>query len=349
MAIVIVSFSVITRKSTVEEKYPGGLIAYERDCPNWTYCSDAYLCSVGFMVKDDADRFIWTLAASGFIPYRDGKAEDIVIATPYDGPLLDCPWLDHGQHDGQMVVRLSGTEIGVTVCPPWMAEFSTHPIPLSDLEFVNHQGPVEVYKHKTTGKTLYVGRTQLTSEKEQTQERELYTDALRLIRSINSDDSASLNQDQLDSLEKAIHLLNSVVRTSPSNWEAMFSLGKAYEALGEKHCQLRFDWFSRAYRVNPDHPDLAREAGIAAMVAGRPEEAEVFCRRAVELKPDDPGLRANLALSLLFLRKLDEAQFEARDALRQNPADEITKDICGIIDEVMSGLRPSPHHIRDLE
>src|SRR5262249_6766690 len=100
--------------------------------------------------------------------------------------------------------------------------------------------------------------------------------------------------------------------------------------------------------LNPDQPDVAREAAIAAMDAGRPGEAVWFCEQALELKPEDAGLRANLALALLFAGKPAEAQAAGQEALRRDPADRITAQIVRIIEEVLGGRRPCPHHVRDL-
>jgi tetratricopeptide (TPR) repeat protein len=126
----------------------------------------------------------------------------------------------------------------------------------------------------------------------------------------------------------------------------MWLLGKVYQRLGQYDQAL--EWFSRAHRVNPGQPDVAREAAIAAMDLGRPEEAIPFCERALESSPNDAGLRANLAVALLFSEKPAEALPVAQQALRQDPEDTITADVIRIIEEVLGGTRPCPHHIRDL-
>jgi tetratricopeptide (TPR) repeat protein len=138
-----------------------------------------------------------------------------------------------------------------------------------------------------------------------------------------------------------------VVRINPANWAAMWLLGKIHQRLAEY--ELGLHWFSRAHRVNPDQPDVAREAAIAAMDAGRPEEAIPFCERAIEVSLDDPGLRANLALALLFSGNPVEAQRIAQEALARDPRDAITAQLVRIIEEVVGGRRPCPHHMRDLQ
>jgi tetratricopeptide (TPR) repeat protein len=126
----------------------------------------------------------------------------------------------------------------------------------------------------------------------------------------------------------------------------MWLLGKVYQRLDD--CEAAFAWFSRAHRIKPDQPDAAREASIAAMDLGRPEEAIPFCESAIKAKPDDPGLRANLALAYLFSGKPGEARTLSQEALARDPADSITAQLVGIIEEVLSGKRPCPHHVKDL-
>jgi Flp pilus assembly protein TadD len=137
-----------------------------------------------------------------------------------------------------------------------------------------------------------------------------------------------------------------VVEINPENWAAMWLLGKIYQRLEDFDRSLK--WFSRAHRVNPDQPNVAREAAISALELGRPEQAIAFCERAIEAKPDDAGLRGNLALALLFSNRPDEARTVAGEALRRDPTDEITTRIARIIDDVLGGSRPCPHHVRDL-
>jgi tetratricopeptide (TPR) repeat protein len=138
-----------------------------------------------------------------------------------------------------------------------------------------------------------------------------------------------------------------VVRINPGNWAAMWLLGKIYQRFDDYPSAL--GWFARAHRVNLDHPDVAREASIAAMESGRPREAVAFCERAIEANPDDPGLRANRALALLFSDRPADAQAAVAEAMRRDPDDEVTALVARTIDEVLSGERPCPHHIRDLQ
>src|SRR3954466_182380 len=84
MAVIVEGYSVIVRNSTLAAKYRGGIEGYRRDCPNATFCSDAHLSRIGFMVHRDADVFVARLAAHGLMPYRKGAAEDIALVCQSD-------------------------------------------------------------------------------------------------------------------------------------------------------------------------------------------------------------------------------------------------------------------------
>jgi tetratricopeptide (TPR) repeat protein len=355
MAVLIEGFSVIIRNSTLEAKYPGGVEGYRRDCPNRTFCADEWLSQIGFMVRSDADDFVAQLAAKGLTPYRKDVAEDVALVNSVDGPLRPCPWLEIGRWGRAVIAWLAATNRGDLHAPAgWNAERRVEWISSEEakrrLEFVRAGGNVDVYRDRMTGQELYVGRSASTSDQDRSRHNELYEQGCSLIEGLiilNNQSPGQLDPRSRQRLEDAIALFVEVVQINPGNWRAMWLLGKAYQRLGEYDPGLQ--WFSRAHRINPDQPDVAREAAIAAMDLGQPEEAIPYCERAIEAKPDDPGLRANLAVALLFSGRPDEARAVAQEAPRRNPGDEITAHIVRIVEEVLSGTRPCPHHVRDLQ
>ena len=58
MAVQITFFSVIIKKTTLDEKYPGGVQQYREDCPNQTYHEDAYLTCMAYMSEEDIFEYI---------------------------------------------------------------------------------------------------------------------------------------------------------------------------------------------------------------------------------------------------------------------------------------------------
>ncbi len=353
MAVLIEVVSVVVRHATLAAKYPGGLEAYRRACPNNTFCADEHLSRVGFMVQSDAEVFVAQLAAKGLTPFRKEAAEDVALIDESAKLTRPCAWLSLGHWGPASIAWLAGTKRGDLHAPAgWNAARRPQYLSAEEikqrLEFVRTDGHVDVYRDKMTGQEMYVGRT--APDVNVARHNELYQQATGLIKGLihtGDTEPGPLDADSRRRLEQAIPLFEEVVQIRPGNWAAMWLLGKVYQRLGEYERGL--DWFTRSHRVNPDHPDVAREASIAAMDAGQPEQAIEFCRRAIDAQPDDAGLRANLALATLFSGKPAEARDIAADALRRNPDDQITAQIVAIIEEVVSGVRPCPHHMRDLQ
>jgi tetratricopeptide (TPR) repeat protein len=355
MAVLIEGFSVVVRNSTLAAKYPGGLEGYKRNCPNGNFCADDCLSQISFMVKSDADVFVAELAEKGLTPYRKDAAEDVAMVSQVDGSLRPCAWLELGRWGPAVIAWLAGTNRGDLHAPAgWSPEGRLQQMSAEEiqrrLEFIRTDGKVDVYRDKTTGQELYVGRTVSISEQDKARHVELYQQGCRLIEGLIILDNlvaGPLDPSQRKRLQDAVPLFEEVVHINPANWAAMWLLGKIYQRLGEYEHGL--SWFARAHRINPDQADVAREAAIAAMELGRAEEAIPFCERAIEANAEDPGLQANLALALLFSGKPGDARAVAQAALARDPGDQITAHLARIVEEVLSGTRPCPRHVRDLQ
>jgi tetratricopeptide (TPR) repeat protein len=155
-----------------------------------------------------------------------------------------------------------------------------------------------------------------------------------------------LTSEQEQELRRGIGLFGRVVQMNPRNWAAIWATGKAFQRLGQFEDALAC--FSRAHHINPGHPDVSREAAIAAMELARPGEAIPFCLRAIDANPNDPGLLANLALATLFTGDAKGAARLSSEALQRAPNDEITRRILELCREVIAGTRACPGHARDI-
>lgn len=350
MAVPIDAFTVVIRNQAVAEKYIGALNALRDDSPNSTYCCDEHLSRVSFMTLDDAKVFVARLAAKGLTPASDGKALDVAMVSDPQGPLQECDWLEFAEYEKAMIVWLAGQEHGDLVAPagwePKKLNYMTAEEIREQLEYVRTDDNVQVYRDKTTGQEVYVGRTE--EHPDEQRHDELYRQAVNMIEGLirtHGETDAELDSLAMSKLSRASAMLEEVVEMNPSNWSAMWLLGKVAQRLDDHHTS--FEWFARAHRVNPDQPDVAREGAIAAMDSGRPEDG-IPLRRAVEVCPEDAGLWANLALALLFTEQVDEAAEIVATALAMSPEDQITQTISQIIESVRTGERPCPHHVRDL-
>ena len=177
----------------------------------------------------------------------------------------------------------------------------------------------------------------------------LYREACDLIDGLlilQNAEPPPLEPSERERLRQAIQRFEQLIRQAPGHWPALWLLGKVHQRLGSFERGL--ECFAEAHRINPHHPDVAREASIAAMDAGQPERAIAFCERAIAVKPSDAGLLANLALAQLFSGRPAEASATADEALRQSPSDEITAMIAMVARQVLDGDRPCPRHVRDL-
>jgi Flp pilus assembly protein TadD len=147
-------------------------------------------------------------------------------------------------------------------------------------------------------------------------------------------------------LRRAIRFFERALAIHPEGWSSMWALGKIYQRLGQQ--ATAFGWFAQAHTLNPQQPDVAREAGIAALDIGRLEEALALCRTAVASKPDDPGLVCNLALAYCLVGQDAEAERCAADAARQDPSDGISATVLGFVREVASGKRQRPQCLKEV-
>lgn len=157
---------------------------------------------------------------------------------------------------------------------------------------------------------------------------------------------AQLSWFQRRRVRQGIQVMQRVLQINPENWSALWVLGKADQAAGESEHAL--DAFSKSHLINPENPDVAREASISAMECSRHDVALQFAERALSLNEGDPGLRANLALVYLFSQKPDIAKVHIEHAYAKDPNDQITCDVRQLIDEVITGKRSCPRRSRDV-
>lgn len=147
-------------------------------------------------------------------------------------------------------------------------------------------------------------------------------------------------------LAKAISYFETTLSINPEGWQSLWALGKIYQQLEQPLKALRC--FARAHDLNPNQPDVAREAGIAATDAEDGIAAVRFSRAALAAQPDDPGLLANFALALVISGELQAARQAIDECLGRAPNDRISRALSKIIEDVAAGRRPQPKSRREL-
>lgn len=95
MAIAVEFFSVIIRKITLEDKYLGGVIQYEKDCPNGSFKEDEDLTRVGFMNDIDLHVYCEGLIEKG-MQFDDARhsSDDFVVVQQLQGFQWPVDWLE---------------------------------------------------------------------------------------------------------------------------------------------------------------------------------------------------------------------------------------------------------------
>ena len=144
-----------------------------------------------------------------------------------------------------------------------------------------------------------------------------------------------------------IELLQAVVNINTQNWSAYWVMGKGYQSLGES--EKACDAFAHSFALQKQNADVAREYMFECLDLGRVQEGVAAAEHAVALEPKEPGLLANLALAYLVAARNDEALKKAEQALALDPGDKVTQAVVRVIREVVSGKRPQPKRLKDLE
>lgn len=144
-----------------------------------------------------------------------------------------------------------------------------------------------------------------------------------------------------------IACLDRVLEINPTNWSALWIRGKAFQSLGE-HVKA-VDSFRSAYRLKPDHQDVAREFVEELLQTQGFREAASIAREISNRAPQDAGLKANLALALLMNGEVASAQQAIAEALRLDPNDTISTALAKRINDVASGSRPQPKSLDELQ
>ena len=134
---------------------------------------------------------------------------------------------------------------------------------------------------------------------------------------------------KLKKVRRACEMLERVIEINPENWNAMWVLGMAWKAIKAK--QFAYDAFRRAFEIEKQNPNVARELAGICIELGKGEEAVRVAHHAMRLAPEDAGLVANYAMALLINGQLDAAIGEVDRSLKMNPADLITQRLKGLM------------------
>jgi tetratricopeptide (TPR) repeat protein len=148
-------------------------------------------------------------------------------------------------------------------------------------------------------------------------------------------------------LRQAVGCFKEALRLEPNSWPAMWFLGKIHQRLGNHPEAL--DWLRRSHALNPEQPDVAREAGLEALEVGELTAAKAFFEAAMRANPTDHGHQANLALAQLLLGDLPAASASVEASLSIAPDDPISQLLASVVEKVRNGDVPPPRSIVELK
>jgi tetratricopeptide (TPR) repeat protein len=146
-------------------------------------------------------------------------------------------------------------------------------------------------------------------------------------------------------LKQAVRCFEQALQINPEGWSSMWTLGKIHQRLGDHEASLQ--WFARAHSINPTQPDVAREAGLAALDCGDTVLAIRFCSAAADNDPGNAGLVANLALAHMLSGDDTHAIECAERAVCTTPGDEISRTVLEFVRAVADGRRARPKRLLD--
>ena len=117
------ALSIVVRRSTLEEKYPGGFEGYRNACPNQTFCADDHLTRVGFQTPGDVAGWRVHLETLGFLIVDGDGFVDFAIVDQRTGPTAPCDWLVWSRGRRPAISRIPSA--GPRSCRPRSASSAT--------------------------------------------------------------------------------------------------------------------------------------------------------------------------------------------------------------------------------
>jgi len=172
MAVLVEATSVIIKRSSIDEEYPGGWESFVRDVPNKTLCADSLLARVGFMSSIDVESYINSLRKKGLVYLSETAEDDLVVVDQFQGLFVNCDWVEFryvelDKYPEQKVAACIHVDDkgDPLITPDWWqfeeyAKLTLVPTEHKDksLKFLRHEDNVDVYLNKLTGEEVYSGR-----------------------------------------------------------------------------------------------------------------------------------------------------------------------------------------------
>ena len=340
MAVAIEAFSVVGNLLAIEDSDLLSKDDLTAMAPNSTALSDADLWRCSFMAESDAAAFIERLNEIGF-DTTAGPNSDFVVVNEFDLEVTPyCEWLEVANYQkGVIAWKVGSNPETVTAREGWSPEKGSglqfgNRQQMDDLEFVRLEGNVEVFRDKSSGELVYIGRTETPVEA-------LYETSATFIQKNSISPGQSPVRGKLKTeISQAIDDLGKVVANHPNFWRAHYFIGKGNEAIGNS--DKAYLAFNNAYRINAEGENVCRGLASICLDTDRVEEALSVSIKEATLFPDNQETLGNLAISYLLNQQISAARKTIDAAIQLKPSDEVNQHVSELIRSVETGERPCP-------
>jgi Flp pilus assembly protein TadD len=161
---------------------------------------------------------------------------------------------------------------------------------------------------------------------------------------------AILDQGQPATRERVVKAVDDLLehlQHSPDSWSALYLAGRGQSVLDEPQaaCVL----LKRAYALEPDRPEVARELALALLRADMPEQALEPAAAACRAWPEDSSLLTNLALASLLSGDPQAAMSHAEQAMRLNPKDPNNRALLLLLEDIRMGRCDPPKTLEEAQ
>jgi len=223
------------------------------------------------MAESDAEAFVDRLNEIGFNT-ATGPHSDFVIVNEFDLEVTPyCEWLEVANYQkGVIAWKVGSNPETVTARAGWSPEKGSglnfgNRHSMDNLEFLRLDGNVEIFRDKSSGELVYIGRTETPVEA-------LYETSATLIQKNSISPGQPPVRGKLKQrIVQAIDDLGKVVLNHPDFWRAHYFIGKGNEAIGDLEKAHRA--FNKAFELNAEGENVCRALASVCLQTDRVEQA----------------------------------------------------------------------------
>ena len=347
MAIAVEAFSVVGNLQSIEDADLISQNELNAMARNSTALSDADLWRCSFMAESDAAAFVERLNEIGF-DTTTGPHSDFVIVNEFDLEVTPyCEWLEVANyHKGVIAWKVGSNPESVTARAGWSPEKGSgltfgNRHRMDNLDFVRLEGNVEVFRDKSSGEMVYIGRTETPVEA-------LYETSATLIHQNSITPGQPPVRGKLkQEISQAIGDLRKVVENHPDFWRAHYFIGKGNEAIGD--IESAYSAFNKAFEINAEGENVCRALASVCLETDRVEQALSVSIQEATLFPDNEATLGNLATCYLLNQQVPAARKTIEAALQLKPSDRVNQQVSELIRAIESGQRPCPRTINEAQ